>query len=421
MKLSKKQKEVIKFMMKKDAMLCLCGGAVRSGKTTAANIAFSIFVLDRCMDHDSAIISNSIGSAMRNCGNDILTYLNELGAEAILSNALGSRIIVRYGGRESSIWIIGSSDAKGRKRIQGSTLGALKVDEIVNVDEEMWDFAFSRLSVDGAKCWATFNPAHPGHWVKKRLVDAPENFAADVFHFTFDDNPGLSDFYKSKMESGFTGHQHQRMILGMWSAASGLIFPTWSKMQKPHAHAPGRWHIALDWASAGTFHALMIKEFGKPHSYSACVDELVYDAREAGVVRTEDEHRDALIAFAKQYKAERCTVWVDPATPNTFKSKLRRSHFVVRNADNDVLPGLTTTASMLKRQNMVVSDNCPVLQEEMMNYLWDDRSDIDKPIKENDHGCDALRYYCHSTGKFSKSLLNRPLKVRELFHGNKNT
>ena len=36
---------------------------------------------------------------------------------------------------------------------------------------------------------------------------------------------------------------------------------------------------------------------------------------------------------------------------------------------------------------------CPVLIKQMSNYRWDPKRKDDKPLKEDDHGPDALRYF----------------------------
>ena len=51
----------------------------------------------------------------------------------------------------------------------------------------------------------------------------------------------------------------------------------------------------------------------------------------------------------------------------------------------------------------------------MAGYQWDpaksERGD-DAPLKYADHGCDALRYFAHSTGKLYR--MTKPTTVAEL-------
>lgn len=39
-----------------------------------------------------------------------------------------------------------------------------------------------------------------------------------------------------------------------------------------------------------------------------------------------------------------------------------------------------------------IADDLPEIAKEFAGYVWDDRAGGDKPVKENDHLMDALRY-----------------------------
>ena len=41
---------------------------------------------------------------------------------------------------------------------------------------------------------------------------------------------------------------------------------------------------------------------------------------------------------------------------------------------------------------MRIADDCAELRKEFAGYVWDEKQSGDKPIKENDHLMDALRY-----------------------------
>ena len=412
LELSEKQKAVIRTS-KDDTMLTLCGGAVRSGKTYSTNLAFCIFVLTECLEHDSIIAGVTIETIMRNAGFDILETLRYLGADADLVYDYGTRFEVKFRGKTTSIWLITAGDARGIKKIQGSTLKAALLDEVVLLPEEFFDMLISRLSVTGAKAWATYNPGAPRHWFKRNVIDRIEDYDGRLFQFQLDDNPSLGEDYKDRLDSAYVGHTHQRFVLGLWAGSSGLIFPEW-QTYGANCDEPGQWYGSLDWGIAGVFHLLMIK---KCKRYSVVIDELRYDARDAGISLTEDEHLASVKAFIHQYTRS-CILYMDPSTPTRFKSMLRNAGFSTRNADNSVIPGLVTTAGMLKRKEVFISDNCSQLQEEMFNYMWDERSSEDRPIKENDHGCDALRYYCHSTGKHLAPN-GKPTRVKDMLHVNR--
>ncbi|WP_428102581.1 terminase large subunit domain-containing protein [Candidatus Rariloculus sp.] len=406
MKFSDKQLDVISFA-KSTKLAIFAGGAIRSGKTTGQIFGFAIWALKRGYGHDHALISQSVESAMRNVGFPLIDAFTDLGIKCWYNRALGTRIIFRYQGRDHNIWVLGAADAKSRKRIQGATLKGLLIDELCNIPEEMWNMAQSRMSIEGAKIWASYNPESPAHWVKRKLLDNLDPLDGEVLHFVMRDNPSLSQAVIDRYERSFTGHFKRRYIDGVWCGASGLIYPVWHEAEDiPGANVKPI--ISVDFALASVFAALMFRR-------DVCVSEYIYDARETKT-RTEAEHAKAVVTWAKANYSSSIvglTVYVDPSTPLSFKRLLRGEGFNVRNADNDVLPGIVTTAGRLEYGQIQIGD-CQHLKDELLSYSWDAaKADIgeDAPIKMDDHACDALRYYAHSTGKLYRAMGN--LKVKD--------
>lgn len=392
---SKAQLDAMSHAMRPE-MLALLGGAIRSGKTTAQVYGYALWLCKEGVGFEHALLGQSVESCMRNVGFPLMDAFDGLGAVATFSRTLGSRITVGFGGKTTNIWIVGASDERSRKRIQGATLKGGLVDEAPLVPEEAWNMFISRFSEVGAKVWATYNPEGPNHWFKKKVVDRPDEWQGRVCLFGLDDNPSLTDSVKDRYRSSFAGHWEQRYIQGIWAGASGLVWPHWTVTSD---EPEGKACISLDWAWSGTFAALL-------HRGGVVVDELYHDGSLHGT-RGEDEHRDALVAWALEHGAPRCTVWVDPATPVTFKRKLRKAGFALRSADNDVVPGIVTTGTRLQNEDIRVHERCEHLLEELGGYSWDEKkADLgeDAPVKMKDHCCDALRYFAHSTGKIYRNM-----------------
>ena len=94
-----------------------------------------------------------------------------------------------------------------------------------------------------------------------------------------------------------------------------------------------------------------------------------------------------------------CGTIVDPSAAS-FIQELRGRGIIVTAANNDVLDGIRKTSSLFARNKLMVNvENCPGLTDELHSYVWDDKATLigeDKPVKEQDHGPDALRYYVNS-------------------------
>ena len=127
------------------------------------------------------------------------------------------------------LWLEGANDDRAESKIRGMTLTGAYVDELTQIPEDFYRMLLSRLSMKGAKLYATTNPDTPTHWVKLDIIDN-EEIANKVCHFTFDDNEILKKenqeyFDNVKAEYQSMGEvYYQRFILGLWVLAEGIIY-----------------------------------------------------------------------------------------------------------------------------------------------------------------------------------------------------
>lgn len=405
MRLSEAQKRVVRHAAS-DRTAMLAGGAVRSGKSYSSAMGLCVFMLQAKHNNDCALVGQSVEAVMRNIGFDLMEMAAGLGSAATLDKAFGTRIIV--GGR--NLWVVGANDDRARRRIQGATLAGLLIDEAVLLPQSFVLQAWARLSVEGAKAWFTFNPEGPAHWFKREMVDRIEAFDGVAVQFALDDNPTLAESVKDRYRASYTGHWRRRLVEGQWAGASGLIFPQWTACE-PTPLKNGHWRFALDWGVSSVLHVLAASVRG---GEMRVVGEMRHDARQAGVW-TEADAVEAVSGFVNEFAHKmRPALYADPSTPESFKRLLRLRGIRTTNANNDVLPGLSRTAAALATERVQIAENaCPELAKEMATYQWDDaKTELgqDKPTKQDDHGCDALRYLVHSQGFTSGA---RPTSVRQ--------
>lgn len=66
-------------------------------------------------------------------------------------------------------------------------------------------------------------------------------------------------------------------------------------------------------------------------------------------------------------------------------------------ANNDVLDGIRLVGMLLNLQKIVFASSCKETIKEFASYIWDEKAlerGEDKPVKQFDHCCDAVRYLC---------------------------
>ena len=392
----------------------LAGGAIRSGKTFATGVSFALWLLHEGIGFDHALCGYSVEAVMRNAGFPLISILQGFGLKPRFTRDVGTRIVIPYGGRDTYIWVIGASDNRSYRRLQGSTLKGLVMDEVTLLGEEFFHVAWGRLSVDGSKMWCTFNPESPNHWFKKTVVDRLIEFDGLIIDFLLHDNPTLSPEIIERYNRSFTGHFKKRMIQGMWAGATGLIFPTY-KEGEPDPN--WTFEVSMDWGVSTQFVALGWRKKG----WEACCSSELWLSGNDTELTPEDILRAVEVWVIENNGGCRgVNIYLDPSTPTWFKRELRTKGFMVKNADNEVIPGIVTTQVRLQRGEITLGD-CPLLKEELLGYEWDktkqDRG-VDAPTKENDHGSDALRYYVYSTGKAYRNM--QMLSVKKALSSNSN-
>ena len=403
--LSERQESVIRHAVSDD-VLCLAGGSIRSGKTFAANLGFVLWSIGKSDARTFLITGVTVESVTNNViysKDGIMDALMELGFEPDYNQSRGHRVIVATERGTLTYRIIGASDAKARKRTQGATFGGAYFDEIALIPQDYFMTVWGRLSEDGAKAWATYNPESPFHWLKKEIIDVPDKWDAVEHRFSLDDNPSLSQEYKDRIRKSYWGVWEKRYIDGEWVAPGGAIWPEYTIESIPDGYWPEQWVIGLDWGISGTFAALLI---GKtPTGYT--VHRERYIVGDQGAYLSEDDQASQLRHWAEaesQRTARGMRAYVDPSTSPTFKRLLRNHGFHVIHGDNTVEPGLMTTGARLARGEVTIDPRCSNLIGEIAGYSWDEtaaKQGVSRPVKAADHGPDALRYWAYTTGKIA--------------------
>lgn len=209
------------FMLYDDNRINLLTGSVRSGKTYVSLLKWAIFVASMPENCEYLMVGKTITSLKRNC----LGLLQDLVGDNF-KYSISQKVGTLFG---RQIWLEGANDIKAESKIRGMTLAGAYVDELTQIPFDFYSMLLSRLSVKGAKLYATTNPDTPKHWVKEKIIDN-EEIDKKIWHFTFDDNVILRKnneeyFEQLKREYQSMGDVfYQRFILGLWVLAEGIIY-----------------------------------------------------------------------------------------------------------------------------------------------------------------------------------------------------
>ena len=277
--------------------------------------------------------------------------------------------------------------------------------------ESFYNQLIARHSIDGAKIITTSNPGSPWSWFYKEVIKRLPQINGMYLHFTMDDNPSLSEEVKNRYKSLYSGVWKHRFIDGQWCVADGLIYDMFSEVNiKESEDIPydlaEKWYIGIDYgtANATAFELGFITENKEIYICKEYYFAGRIEAQEQGdysAQKTDIEYADDLKQFIKDNEyitggltyREILSV-VDPAA-SSFKLQIRRFHMKTKSANNDVLDGIRTVATLFSQGKLFISKECTHLIQELHTYSWDKKKQelgIDAPCKVNDHCSDSLRY-----------------------------
>jgi len=417
--------------------IALWVGAVSAGKTVASLLAFLI-ALHRAPAGELIVI---IGKTLTSIEDNVINTLQNpkvFGALAAHTvHTRGSNFAVILGRR---VQLIGANNASAEERIRGATYGLAYVDEATLVPVNFWSMLITRLRVKGARLIATTNPGSRNHWLKTNWIDRGDAVNMITFHLTMHDNPlyyeggEVGPEYMRDMEATFSERtQHERFILGLWTAAAGAIYSDFDDTVKPiadHTAHTIRWEetpplsdvlsIGMDWGTSNASTGLLLgitaerTAKGLPRPRLILLDEWRYDSRVTKLRLTPDKqalrfsdwyHGDGR-GFAQSHtptpllQQRPRAIVVDPAAP-AFSLALRNAGFITGPAANSVMKGISTVQNLIGSHHLLVTDRCPGFLSEVTEYVYDqkkaDEDGIDYPVTENDHSLDGARYAIYTT------------------------
>lgn len=400
------------------ARINLWDGAVRSGKTVGSLIRWLTYVAKAPRGGQLLVGGKTFDTIDRN-------VFGPLKDPAITGPA--SRYVKwTRGAAKASILgrdieVVSGANEEAEERIRGMTCAGAYVDEATLVPESYWNQLLARMSVPGAKLFATTNPDGPNHWLRINFILRAAEVDLRRFRFTLDDNPSLDPAYVAWLKSVYVGLWYRRYITGDWCLAEGAIYDMWD----PDVHVVDILPDIDRWIGLGV-------DYGHTHPFAALLlgvnnaRRCLYLAREFRWDRklqrrslSQREHADKLIDWLGGVRPQ----WtiVDPSAASFVTEMHQRGYSPVL-ADNSVLDGIRTMGSVLsfdrdeqtgqivRPPQLQVHRSCKGLINEIASYEWDAEKaekGKDEPVKIGDDSCDAARYVLHTTFVSWRNALGR--------------
>lgn len=380
-------------------------GSVRSSKTVTSEIAFIKFVY---FSPDNIFIASgkTVSSLYRNCIGGEFGFLGLFKNIKYTTDTNGSKKLEMVGadGKVKTIYCFGANDESSFQSLRGLTAGGWYADEINLHPKSFIDEAFRRtiVSLQRKHFW-TLNPDNPYHFIYTEYIDKyMENNLKGYYlwFFNLDDNPALSEERKNELKSQYSGIFYKRYILGLRCVAEGAIYDmfdsknVYNDSEKPNFESRKfDRYIAMDY---GTTNACVFLEIYDDGVIVYVDREYYWDSKKEMRQKTDEEYVNDYIEFNKNKKDGEGIL--DPSA-ESFGLALRKRGNFVTDAKNEVINGIRRVATMLANKTIKINDKCVHTIKELSSYSWDTKkSELGKeePVKQNDHSCDALRYFVNT-------------------------
>lgn len=394
------------------ARINLWHGAVRSGKTIASLLAFLLAIAVAPPSGLVVVVGRSLQTIERNVIEPLQDPLIFGRFAAAVHHTRGATTATILG---RTVHLIGAADARAEGRLRGLTAALAYVDEATLIPIEFWTQLLARLSVPGARLFATTNPDSPRHWLKTDYLDRERDLNMRSWHFRLADNHTLEQSYINDLLAEYVGLWRRRMIDGAWVIAEGAIYDMLDETKHVVSKLPEitRWvACGIDYGTTNDFVALLVGIGADRRLYVTA--EWRHASRTAHRSMTDSEYDTAVRAFLQQHRASPDWVVVDPSAASFIEQLHRTGMPNLAPAENTVTDGIRTVASLLSAGRLKIHASCDGLLKELSSYSWDPKAaerGEDAPLKVDDHGPDALRYAIRTTEALWRPLVPTHLEV----------
>lgn len=348
------------------------------------------------------LMGNTRGTLDRN----ILQPMREIWSGCV-GNIRSDNTVMMFG---KKAYALGADNKKHVARIQGATFEYVYGDEITTWSEDVFQMLKSRLRCEHSHFDGTCNPDNPGHWFKEFLESD-----ADIYQqsYVIEDGVLPADVVE-QMKKEYSGTiYYDRFILGLWAAATGVIYPMYAQAIKPTPSGKAAQYVlSLDYGTQNAFSAGLWGQYGEVWHR---VREYYYSGRETGVQKTDEEYAQDIDRFTDGIgdRNNKLRVIIDPSAASFIALLRKRGKYRVIPADNSVADGIRETATAMQAGRFFVDPKCENWIKEAQGYCWDDSTAEDRPLKVNDHAMDDTRYFVKTLGiSKPKSTYKSPFLMR---------
>lgn len=209
------------------------------------------------LDGLNIMLGHTQGTLKRN----IIYPLQNIWGTSLVSNINSDNIAYMFG---EPVHCLGADKITAVDRIRGMSVKYCYGDEVVTWHKDVFKMLTSRLDKPYSRFDGTCNPDNPHHWFYEFLYKK-QDIDIYVQEYKIYDNPTLAPDVVRDMENEYRGSvDFDRLILGRWVAAEGIIYRRFSDDMSADKHMLisakpelSRLYIGVDFGGSGSAHTFV--------------------------------------------------------------------------------------------------------------------------------------------------------------------
>lgn len=367
-------------------------GARRCGKTYL-DILFTIpnRLLERKgLDGLNVIFGVSKGTIERN----VLQPLREIYGKDLVGFINSQNIAILF---EQEVYCLGTEKISQVSKIQGTSIKYAYGDEMAKWNKEVFIMIQGSLDKPYSCLDGALNPENKNHWLKKDFLDVIEEKGLDVYtqYYTIFDNPFLPKDFVENLCKEYQGTvYYNRLILGQWCDAEGLIFQQIANDYKRYTTTAVQLNsiisIGIDWGGNKSKHSITATKISRDFKE---IQVLKSSTMKATGTNTKQVFR-WIINFIKEIQDKYGTVsfiFADSAEQvlnNSLNGELRANkiNLIVQDSLKIEIKNRIELWNRLLNLDKIsfIENQCQTLIEALQTALYDEKAKDDRWIDDGE-------------------------------------
>lgn len=358
----------------------------RFGKTTLAIEEMKGMALAR--PSNIAYISPTYQQSRDICWNMLV---KELGPIIIKKNE--SRLELEVMTKDGKTSLISLRGWESVETMRGQSYDFLVIDEVASMRNFWvgWNEVLSPTLLDrkGSVMFISTPKGFNHFFDLYNLQEKDNNYQS--FHYTTYDNPNIPVDEIEREKSTKPENTFGQEYLAMFTKQEGLVYKDFDREKHLYDNHTKRGQIIK---------RIVGVDFGFTNPTCVLLIEIDYDNTYwvASEWYKRGKTNSEIIDYIKTLQIE--AIYPDPAEPDRIE-EMKRMGLNVQDVSKDIVKGIDSVRQLFKTNKIRIHKDCQNLISEIETYRFEDKkadkNDPEKPVKENDHAMDALRYPLFNT------------------------